>query len=71
MTREQQAICMVADAVTDAVAAAGERGAPGGVLYAAMMHHGFTLDQFNNLMGALVEVGRLRRTGHLYHVVRR
>jgi hypothetical protein len=68
--QEIAAIRMVAEAIEDAVKAAGPLGAPGGVIYAALMAHGVTLDQYNQLMSGLVRAGRLTRDGHLYHVAK-
>ena len=59
---------MVADAIIDAVKAAGPLGAPAGVLYAALMGHGCTLSQFEQIMGGMVRAGLLTRSGDLYHV---
>ena len=62
------ALKMIIAAVLDAVTAAGPTGAPGGVLYAAMMQQGCTLSQFESLMGELVRIGALSRDGECYHV---
>ncbi len=68
MTPDQiKAIRMIADAIIDAVKAAGPLGAPGGIIYAALMAHGCTLDQFNTLMSVLTQAGKLRRSGDLWH----
>jgi hypothetical protein len=67
LTAEQaRALRMVIDGVLDAVAVAGPIGAPGGVLYAALMGAGISLSQFESLMGGLVRLGKLRRSGDLY-----
>lgn len=67
MTQQQnQAMKLLVSAIIDAVKAAGPIGAPGGVLYAALMAHGCTLEQFEKLMGALVRHGALKRKGDLY-----
>jgi hypothetical protein len=67
MTSQQiAAIRAVCDAIVDAVQAAGPLGAPGGVIYAALMAHGVSLDQYNQLMSGLVRVGKLTRDGDLY-----
>ena len=63
------ALRQVTDAICEAVAAAGPTGAPGGVIYAALMAQGCTLEQYEGLMGALVRVGKLRKSGQLYFVV--
>ena len=52
----------------DAVAEAGPQGAPGGVMYAAVMGS-MSLSQFETLMATMVEVGLLRRRGELYFAV--
>jgi hypothetical protein len=49
---------------------ANGEGAPAGPIYAALMAQGCTLEQFEQLMGVLVETGRLRKQGHLYFVGR-
>jgi hypothetical protein len=61
-----RALNLLLDGVVESVAVAGDQGAPGGVLYAAFMAHGCTLAQFEYVMEALVQSGRLRRSGHLY-----
>jgi hypothetical protein len=63
------ALRQVLDAILEAVAAAGPMGAPGGVIYAALMGQGCSLSQYQALMGGLVSVHRLRRDGDLYFVV--
>jgi hypothetical protein len=55
-------------AILDAVREAGPIGAPGGVLYAALLGR-ISLPQFERVMGALVKAGKLRREGDLYHWV--
>ena len=49
----------------DAVAEAGPQGAPGGVMYAAVMGS-MSLSQFQTIMATLCEVGMLRRRGECY-----
>ena len=65
---QRQQMRMIMDAVVDSVRAAGPMGAPGGVLYAALMVHGCTLENFQALMGVLVKVGKLTQKGNLYFV---
>lgn len=60
------AIRLVCDAVLSAVEAAGSAGAPGGVLYAALMGQGCTMNQFQGIIGILVKSGRVRQCGDLY-----
>jgi hypothetical protein len=59
------ALRAVADAFLEAVAIAGEDGAPGGVLYAAAMGR-LTQHQFEQIMAGLVRAGKLRKEGHVY-----
>jgi len=67
MTNDQaKALRMICDAVIDSVRAAGPLGAPAGTLYAVLMTHGATLDQFERLMAGLVSVGKLTKRGDLY-----
>ena len=69
MTKEEalRAILAIADAIVEAVRSVEPDGAPGGVIYLAMMEHGCSLDQFQQIMDALVEAGRLRQEGHFYY----
>jgi hypothetical protein len=71
LTVEQQrdALRLVVGAVLDAVKVAMPRGAPGGILYAALMEQGCTINQYDSLMSALVRHGKLRRDGDLYFIV--
>lgn len=67
MTKTQiAAIAQLLSAIAETVADSGEQGAPGGVLYAALMHVGVTLSQFDALMGVLVASGRMQKIGDLY-----
>ena len=69
MTNEQQqALKGICDAIVETVKAM-PLGCPAGELYARLMAHGCTLDQFENLMGALVNIRMLRKSGHLYFAV--
>ena len=68
MTATQQidAIKAVCDAILDTVRLAGPLGAPAGPIYAALMAQGFSLEQYEAIMGALVKAGKLRKSGDLY-----
>lgn len=70
MTTENKknAVSQLIDAVVDSIAVAGKHGAPAGTLYAALMAHGCTLDQFNSLMMLVLATGRVTRSGNLYLV---
>lgn len=61
-----RAIAKIADAIVDAVTVAGPAGAPGGVLYAALMNFGCSLDQFESFMAGLIRVGRVEKRGDCY-----
>ena len=63
----QRAILAICAAIIETVKEAGPEGAPGTSLYLALMEHGCTLVQFQQIMDALVEAGKLRQEGHLYY----
>ena len=63
----RRAVQLTALAIQDAVKAAGSMGAPSGPVYAALMTHGCTLDQYNQIIGGMVKVGMLRKSGHLLY----
>ncbi len=67
-TREdaRRAIIMFANALYETVLEVGDTGAPGGLLYAGVMGH-MALDQFQAIMGALVEAGKLTKRGDCYY----
>jgi hypothetical protein len=65
------AIRAISKAIVQTVKAAGEPvGAPGGILYAALMASGCTLSQFQSIMYALIGAGYLRQSGECYHWVK-
>lgn len=61
-----RALATVSLGVIEAVEAAGEQGAPGGVLYAAMQAQGTSLSQFQSLMLTLTNPGYLVLDGDCY-----
>jgi len=67
--KQREALRLVVAATLDAVKAAMPIGAPGGVIYAALMGQGCTLNQYTSLMAALVRNGKLRQDGDLYFIV--
>jgi hypothetical protein len=68
-TPEQlRAVAALGNAIVDAVRGAGPLGAPGGVIYAALMGQGCTLERYEQFMAALVRVGRLTKRGECYFV---
>lgn len=70
----QAAVKALCDAIISSVESAGSHGAPGGHLYAALMQYGFSLEQFERIMGTLVRIGEIEKRGQLYfrrfHVTR-
>ena len=69
MTQSQiKLLLAIANAITEAVKAAGPTGAPGGVIYAALMAHGCTLAQYEQLMAGMVQAGKLTRHGDCYRL---
>jgi hypothetical protein len=62
----EKALKAIGDAIIESIKATGDAGMPGGTLYAALMTHGATLEQYEAIMGALVAVGKLRKSGQLY-----
>jgi len=63
----QRALLAIANAIIEAVKEVEPDGAPATSLYMACMEFGATLAQFQQLMDALVEAGRLRQEGSLYY----
>lgn len=69
MTPEQiAALRAILDAILEAVKAAGPHGAPGGVIYSALMASGCSLSQYQSFMAGLVRAGKLRQEGQLYFI---
>ena len=67
MTYQQiKALRDVGAAIIEACECAGHTGAPGGVIYAALMRHGCTMAQFQSLMRGLCKTGHLRQDGDCY-----
>ena len=56
-------------AIVEAVKVAGDLGAPGGVIYAALQTQNISLAQFEQFMIALVDLGKLRKRGDRYYWV--
>lgn len=71
MTIQQRtALRAIARAIVESVREAGSTGAPGGILYAALMASGCRLSQFQSLMSVLVTGGYLSRSGECYYFVK-
>lgn len=71
MTREtaKAILLQLANAIVETVQATGERGAPAGSLYMALNARGMSIDTFEQIMSALVDAKRLRKSGHLYYFI--
>jgi hypothetical protein len=54
-------------AIVETVKEAGDMGAPSGVMYAALMYTGMTLEAYQQTMNCLVLFGNLRHSGHVYY----
>jgi len=67
--KQMQAIRAIADAITESVKEAGELGAPSGIVYAALMTYGCTLNQYQQFISALVRTGKLRQEGDLLYAI--
>ncbi len=71
MTNQQiSALRAIASAVLETVKEAGEMGAPAGPMYAALMAHGCSLHQFEQIMGGLERSGYVRKSGDCYHYLK-
>jgi hypothetical protein len=69
MTNEQISVLrQIGRAILESVKEAGVLGAPGGIMYAAMMGQGCTLNQFEQIMSGMVRAGVLTKSGECYHV---
>lgn len=68
MLTQKQALIALCSVFVEAVKAGGTMGAPAGTLYAAVMDK-ISLDQFEQIMSTLVIMGKVRKSGHLYHFV--
>lgn len=66
-SQRREILRAVVEAILEACKVAGPMGAPGGHLYAALMATGMRLEQFESIMRALVEAGKLEKRGHCYH----
>jgi hypothetical protein len=63
MTTEKQVLQYVA-AIYETIKETPD-GAPGGILYAALMGH-MSLAQFEGIMSVLIKAGLVRKSGHCY-----
>jgi len=69
MTNQQiAALRQIGRAIVESVRAAGEMGAPGGIIYAALMAQGCTFDQYQQIMGGMTRAGVLTQDGDLFYI---
>lgn len=56
--------------IVEVIAETGEDGVPAGILYAALMVHGLTLEKFERLMQAILALKLIRKesVGHRYFI---
>lgn len=64
--QQRDAFIRIASAIIDTVKEMGEQGAPAGIMYAALMGYGCSLNQFESIMSILVRAGKLTKHGDLY-----
>ena len=64
---QKMALAALCNAFLETVREAGPAGAPAGPMYAAAMTHGISLRTFEAIMAALVDCGKIRRSGHCYY----
>lgn len=70
MTPEQaRAVVALAEVIEGTVNDSGPMGAPSGVIYAALMAHGVTLDVYQGIVGTLVRMGRIQQSGDVFYAV--
>lgn len=64
-TRED--VMRVVSAVVGTISDAGEMGAPSGPIYAALMAHGVSLEQYNRIIDMLKEKNLVRLSNHVLY----
>ena len=68
--RQLQILKLLCDTIIESVREAGVMGMPAGNLYAALMPSGISLEQFERLMGSLVNIGQLHKRNQVYYTGR-
>lgn len=69
-TKDQlSSLLKICTAVIDTVRETGSKGAPRGVVFAALQMQGCSLSQFNSLMSMLVSAKKIREEGLLLFAV--
>lgn len=66
---QMESLRRICAAVIDSVKAAGEFGAPSGIVYAALMSQGCSFSQYNSLINGLVNAKKLRQEGDLLFAI--
>ncbi len=70
MTPEQaKAIRALATIIEETVNESGSMGAPSGVMYAALMSKGVSLQVYQQITGMLVSMGRIRQSGDCFYPI--
>ena len=64
-TQAIKALMAVCNVIVEAVEEIGKPGLPAGHLYATLMGIGCSLEQFDMMIGVLVQSGKIRKEGHL------
>ena len=69
MRNHRQAVAFVRHVFNAIVETVNEQpdGAPAGPMYAAFMAHGMSLEQFEQITGALVAAGKIKRRGNCFY----
>jgi hypothetical protein len=65
ITRQQAAAIALVAAISDTIKEC-PNGAPGGILYMAMMQHGCSYQTFTDLMSLLLRLGHCHKRGDCY-----
>lgn len=68
MKKEEYVVAAIATAILETVKEAGPMGAPGGVLYLALMSVGISLSLFETIMSVLVKTGKVTKRGQCYFI---
>lgn len=58
------------DIILSTVKETGPQGAPSGPMYMAFMTFGCSLEQYETMVGTLVDAGFLRRSGHVLYWIK-
>ena len=66
--QEKIALIQTIQAVRSAVEAGGKDGVPAGMIYAALMEHGCSINDYNNLEAMLIRVGAITKRGQRLYV---